>query len=236
MLALRLANPNFYLLDEPTNHLDIEGQEALEAELLEHQASCLLASHDRCFIRAIGNRFWLIEKRRLTEVEDPEEFFRSVAETTVEENGCGYPTRRCPHRSFELNLSTRAGGFAAELPLGYAACSTDRLAARFQAGEGHLLRLNSVWRQKFSVGSWPRATSLGCRHGYAGANRGESIMLILSSIGRIATRYSAARARYRSECALLSLPIELRRTSAGRKSSSTRKTALELAWRLDRAR
>ncbi|MER8958964.1 ABC-F family ATP-binding cassette domain-containing protein [Mesorhizobium sp. M0701] len=80
ILALRLANPNFYLLDEPTNHLDIDGQEALEAELLEHQASCLLASHDRSFIRAVGNRFWLIEKRRLTEIDSPEEFFREVAE------------------------------------------------------------------------------------------------------------------------------------------------------------
>ncbi|CAN7690427.1 ABC-F family ATP-binding cassette domain-containing protein [Mesorhizobium amorphae] len=80
-LALRLANPNFYLLDEPTNHLDIDGQEALEAELLAHQASCMLASHDRSFIRAIGNRFWLIEKRRLTEVDCPEDFFRQVAET-----------------------------------------------------------------------------------------------------------------------------------------------------------
>ncbi|TIQ36732.1 MAG: ABC-F family ATP-binding cassette domain-containing protein [Mesorhizobium sp.] len=81
MLVLRLINPNFYLLDEPTNHLDIDGQEALEKELLRHQASCLLASHDRSFIRAIGNRFWLIEKRRLTEVDSPEEFFLSVAET-----------------------------------------------------------------------------------------------------------------------------------------------------------
>jgi ATPase subunit of ABC transporter with duplicated ATPase domains len=80
MLALRLTNPNFYLLDEPTNHLDIDGQEALEEELLKHQASCVLASHDRSFIRAIGNRFWLIEKRKLTEVEDPEGFFREVAE------------------------------------------------------------------------------------------------------------------------------------------------------------
>ncbi|AZO28823.1 ABC-F family ATP-binding cassette domain-containing protein [Mesorhizobium sp. M1B.F.Ca.ET.045.04.1.1] len=81
MLVLRLINPNFYLLDEPTNHLDIDGQEALEDELLKHQASCLLASHDRSFIRAVGNRFWLIEKRRLTEVDSPENFFRSVAET-----------------------------------------------------------------------------------------------------------------------------------------------------------
>ncbi|PBB99390.1 ABC-F family ATP-binding cassette domain-containing protein [Mesorhizobium sp. WSM3862] len=81
LLVLQLLNPNFYLLDEPTNHLDIDGQEALEDELLKHQASCLLASHDRSFIRAIGNRFWLIEKRRLTEVDSPEGFFRSVAAT-----------------------------------------------------------------------------------------------------------------------------------------------------------
>ncbi|KUM26367.1 ABC transporter [Mesorhizobium loti] len=81
MLVLRLINPNFYLLDEPTNHLDIDGQEALEDELLKHQASCLLASHDRSFIRAIGNRFWLIEKRRLIEVDSPEAFFRPVTET-----------------------------------------------------------------------------------------------------------------------------------------------------------
>jgi ATPase subunit of ABC transporter with duplicated ATPase domains len=81
MLVLRLIHPNFYLLDEPTNHLDIDGQEALEDELLKHQASCLLASHDRSFIRAVGNRFWLIDRRRLTEIDDPEAFFRSVAET-----------------------------------------------------------------------------------------------------------------------------------------------------------
>ena len=79
MLALRLLNPNFYLLDEPTNHLDIEGQEALESELMAHEASCLLVSHDRSFVRAIGNRFWQIEKRKLIEVEGPEEFFAAAA-------------------------------------------------------------------------------------------------------------------------------------------------------------
>src|SRR5690606_3020703 len=79
MLVLRLTNPNFYLLDEPTNHLDIDGQETLEAELLKHEASCLLVSHDRSFVRAVANRFWLIEKRRLVEVEGPEGFFADVA-------------------------------------------------------------------------------------------------------------------------------------------------------------
>lgn len=74
MLVLRLQHPNFYLLDEPTNHLDIEGQEVLEEELTSHGASCLLVSHDRSFLRNVGNRFWLIERKRLIEVDDPEAF------------------------------------------------------------------------------------------------------------------------------------------------------------------
>jgi ATPase subunit of ABC transporter with duplicated ATPase domains len=78
MLVLRLRNPNFYLLDEPTNHLDIEGQETLEDELLAQEATCLVVSHDRSFVRAVGNRFWLIERRRLVEVDDPEGFFASA--------------------------------------------------------------------------------------------------------------------------------------------------------------
>jgi ATPase subunit of ABC transporter with duplicated ATPase domains len=77
MLLLRLAQPNFYLLDEPTNHLDIEGQEALEDELMEHQASCLLVSHDRSFVRTVGNRFWLIDRKKLVELDGPEGFFAS---------------------------------------------------------------------------------------------------------------------------------------------------------------
>lgn len=82
MLVLRLTHPNFYLLDEPTNHLDIEGQEALETELTAHGAACLLVSHDRDFVRAVGNRFWLIEQTRaggrLVEVDSPEPFFTAA--------------------------------------------------------------------------------------------------------------------------------------------------------------
>jgi ATPase subunit of ABC transporter with duplicated ATPase domains len=81
MLVLRLMQPNFYLLDEPTNHLDIEGQEALEDELMNHQASCLLVSHDRNFVRTVGNRFWLIDKKKLVELEGPDHFFASVGDT-----------------------------------------------------------------------------------------------------------------------------------------------------------
>ena len=76
MLILRLKNPNFYLLDEPTNHLDIEGQEALETELIRHGASCLLVSHDRSFLRNVGNRFWWIKGKKLEEVDSPEPFLQ----------------------------------------------------------------------------------------------------------------------------------------------------------------
>ncbi|WP_322895547.1 MULTISPECIES: ABC-F family ATP-binding cassette domain-containing protein [unclassified Yoonia] len=79
MLVLRLKNPNFYLLDEPTNHLDIEGQEALEDELIARDASCLLVSHDRSFLRNVGNRFWWINGKRLEEVESPEPFLNREA-------------------------------------------------------------------------------------------------------------------------------------------------------------
>ena len=82
MLILRLQNPNFYLLDEPTNHLDIEGQEALEHELCEHSASCLLVSHDRSFVRNIGNKFWQIKGKKLEEVDGPDGFFAQELHTS----------------------------------------------------------------------------------------------------------------------------------------------------------
>ena len=74
LLIFRLQNPNFYLLDEPTNHLDIEGQEALERELISHDVSSLLVSHDRSFLRNVSNRFWWIKGKKLEEVDSPDEF------------------------------------------------------------------------------------------------------------------------------------------------------------------
>ena len=69
LLALRLTEPNFYLMDEPTNHVDIAGQERLEAEILAHKATCVLVSHDRFFVRAIGTRLLHIENGMMRELE-----------------------------------------------------------------------------------------------------------------------------------------------------------------------
>jgi ATPase subunit of ABC transporter with duplicated ATPase domains len=65
-------------MDEPTNHVDIPGQEALEAEILAQQATAILVSHDRRFVRNIGTRYLLIDGRRLREIDSPEEFFASA--------------------------------------------------------------------------------------------------------------------------------------------------------------
>ena len=83
MLVLRLTKPNLHLLDEPTNHLDIEGQEALEAELLDEEATCLMVSHDRSFVRTVANRFWVIDRRRLVEVDHPEAFFAAAGQSAM---------------------------------------------------------------------------------------------------------------------------------------------------------
>ncbi|MBN8927651.1 MAG: ABC-F family ATP-binding cassette domain-containing protein [Rhodospirillales bacterium] len=67
LLVLRLQAPNLYLLVEPTNHLDIPGQEALERELAAGGATCVLVSHDRRFVEAVGTRFLHIEGGMLRE-------------------------------------------------------------------------------------------------------------------------------------------------------------------------
>lgn len=72
LLALRLAEPSFYLMDEPTNHVDIPGQEKLEAEILAQGATCILVSHDRSFAAAIATRWLLIEGGRLREIDAKE--------------------------------------------------------------------------------------------------------------------------------------------------------------------
>ncbi len=78
LLALRLMEPNFYIMDEPTNHLDIDGQEQLEAEILKNGAACILVSHDRAFVANLGTKFFLIQRGKLTEIPDPEVFYRQM--------------------------------------------------------------------------------------------------------------------------------------------------------------
>jgi ATPase subunit of ABC transporter with duplicated ATPase domains len=56
-IARMLLNPpNFLVLDEPTNHLDLFTKEMLIEALKDFEGTMLFVSHDRAFLRALGNR------------------------------------------------------------------------------------------------------------------------------------------------------------------------------------
>jgi len=77
---LSMLKPNLLILDEPTNHIDIEGREQLERQLLASDAAVLFTSHDREFVRAIAQRFWIIEQGKLLEEVSADQFFARAAE------------------------------------------------------------------------------------------------------------------------------------------------------------
>jgi len=57
VLALMLFDPpNFLVLDEPTNHLDLLTKEMLVQTLRDYDGAMLFVSHDRTFLRGLGNR------------------------------------------------------------------------------------------------------------------------------------------------------------------------------------
>ena len=77
-LTLHLSQPNFYVMDEPTNHLDIAGQEQLEAEILEQGAASIVVSHDRIFAHNIGTKFYVIENKKLTQIDAPDIYYKTM--------------------------------------------------------------------------------------------------------------------------------------------------------------
>jgi len=56
-MARMLFNPpNFLVLDEPTNHLDMATKEMLIDSLKDFEGTMIFVSHDRTFLRGLGNR------------------------------------------------------------------------------------------------------------------------------------------------------------------------------------
>lgn len=53
-LKIMLAPVDLLILDEPTNHLDIRARENIEKALIRYPGALLLASHDKAFVRALG--------------------------------------------------------------------------------------------------------------------------------------------------------------------------------------
>jgi ATPase subunit of ABC transporter with duplicated ATPase domains len=86
-MVLRAQNANFFVLDEPTNHLDISGQETLEEILAADDRTCVFVTHDRRMLRSVPNRYLEIDRGRLREVDDPENFLQKVWEQAEVEAG-----------------------------------------------------------------------------------------------------------------------------------------------------
>lgn len=57
--------PNLLLLDEPTNHLDLDIREALIRALQEFSGAMVIVSHDRHFLRATVDDYYLVAKQQV---------------------------------------------------------------------------------------------------------------------------------------------------------------------------
>lgn len=75
---LNLQRPNFIILDEPTNHIDLYGREQLIRQLTSSGATLLIIGHDRKFCNIVGNRFFMIERNKLVEIDDAGIFYDSL--------------------------------------------------------------------------------------------------------------------------------------------------------------
>jgi ATPase subunit of ABC transporter with duplicated ATPase domains len=61
MARMLLHPPNFLVLDEPTNHLDLETKEMLVGALKGFEGTMLFVSHDRTFMRGLGQHVLELE-------------------------------------------------------------------------------------------------------------------------------------------------------------------------------
>ncbi len=80
-----ITNPDILLLDEPTNHLDLPTIEWLEGLLKERGGALVLISHDRAFLRSLGNGIIWINQGNLRRREGAFEQFEDWSEGIMTE-------------------------------------------------------------------------------------------------------------------------------------------------------
>jgi ATPase subunit of ABC transporter with duplicated ATPase domains len=90
MARMLLDPPNFLVLDEPTNHLDLATKEMLLDSLKDYDGTMLFVSHDRAFLRGLGNRVLELGGESGTDVQPniyPGSYIEYVARTGHEAPG-----------------------------------------------------------------------------------------------------------------------------------------------------
>ncbi|MCL5256010.1 MAG: ATP-binding cassette domain-containing protein [Gammaproteobacteria bacterium] len=86
VLALLIyQKPNLLLLDEPTNHLDLDMREALIQALQEFSGAMVIVSHDRHFLRATVDDYYLVAAHEVAPFEgDLDDYARWLDEQAAE--------------------------------------------------------------------------------------------------------------------------------------------------------
>ncbi len=80
-----VTNPDVLLLDEPTNHLDLPTIEWLEDMIKARSGGLILISHDRAFLRALGNGLIWIHQGKLRRREGAFDQFEEWSEAILAE-------------------------------------------------------------------------------------------------------------------------------------------------------
>ncbi len=81
LVSLSQVQANIMMLDEPTNHLDLHGRNELSKQLQSFNGAFLLVSHDRHLVEATCNRFWVVQDRRLQEVNDVDAAYALISQS-----------------------------------------------------------------------------------------------------------------------------------------------------------
>ncbi|SDR48199.1 ABC-F family ATP-binding cassette domain-containing protein [Pseudovibrio sp. Tun.PSC04-5.I4] len=98
LLSLSRVQSNLMMLDEPTNHLDLYGRNELSNQLSSFNGAFLLVSHDRHLVEATCNRFWVVQKGRLQEVNDVDAAYELITAEPVQapKRGTKLPAKTAP--------------------------------------------------------------------------------------------------------------------------------------------
>ncbi|MBI9019289.1 MAG: ATP-binding cassette domain-containing protein [Phycisphaerae bacterium] len=80
-----VTKPDVLILDEPTNHLDVGSIVWMEQFLLGYQATLLLVSHDRTFVRKVSNGIIDIDRGRVTRYDCSYEKYLQRKEADIKE-------------------------------------------------------------------------------------------------------------------------------------------------------